>query len=134
MFPETLKEKFHGGRIKISRAVSNVVGGFKSDRLRVVLMAGFLFSAGFTFFTTFFGVYLRNNFNFSSAKIGDYFAIVGLFIAISQAVVVAKVAKKLADWKVLRFSMFGLGAMMLVYFVIPTTSSYFLVVCILLYL
>jgi predicted MFS family arabinose efflux permease len=39
---------------------------------------------------------------------------------------VAKVAKKLADWKVLRFSMFGLGAMMLVYFVIPTTSSYFL--------
>ena len=126
MFPETLKEKFHGGRIKISRAVSNVVGGFKSDRLRVVLMAGFLFSAGFTFFTTFFGVYLRNNFNFSSAKIGDYFAIVGLFIAISQAVVVAKVAKKLADWKVLRFSMFGLGAMMLVYFVVPTTSSYFL--------
>jgi DHA1 family tetracycline resistance protein-like MFS transporter len=126
MFPETLKEKFHGGRIKISRAVSNVVGGFKSDRLRVVLMAGFLFSAGFTFFTTFFGVYLRNNFNFSSAKIGDYFAIVGLFIAISQAVVVAKVAKKLADWKVLRFSMFGLGTMMLVYFVIPTTSSYFL--------
>jgi DHA1 family tetracycline resistance protein-like MFS transporter len=126
MFPETLKEKFHGGRIKISRAVSNVVGGFKSDRLRVVLMAGFLFSAGFTFFTTFFGVYLRNNFNFSSAKIGDYFAIVGMFIAVSQAVVVGRVAKKLADWKVLRFSMFGLGTMMLVYFVIPTSSSSYL--------
>ena len=125
-FPETLKEKFHGGRIKMGRAVSNVVAGFKSDRLRVILATGFLFNAGFTFFTTFFGVYLRNSFDFSSAKIGDYFALVGLFIAISQAVVVARVAKKLADFKVLRFSLFGTAAMMLVYFLTPTSSPAYL--------
>jgi len=125
-FPETLKEKFHGGRIKMGRSISNVVAGFKSDRLRVILATGFLFNAGFTFFTTFFGVYLRNSFDFSSAKIGDYFAIVGLFIAFSQAVVVARVAKKLADFKVLRFSLFGTAAMMLVYFLTPTSSSAYL--------
>ncbi|GDX33644.1 tetracycline resistance MFS efflux pump [Actinomycetes bacterium] len=125
-FPETLKEKFHGGRIKMGRAVSNVVAGFKSDRLRVILATGFLFNAGFTFFTTFFGVYLRNSFDFTSAKIGDYFALVGLFIAFSQAVVVARVAKKLADFKVLRFSLFGTAAMMLVYFLTPTSSSAYL--------
>ena len=28
-FPETLKEKFHGGRIKMGRSISNVVAGFK---------------------------------------------------------------------------------------------------------
>ncbi|MCX6536023.1 MAG: MFS transporter [Actinobacteria bacterium] len=125
-FPETLKEKFHGGRIKMGRAVSNVVAGFKSDRLRVILATGFLFNAGFTFFTTFFGVYLRNSFDFTSAKIGDYFALVGLFIAISQAVVVARVAKKLADFKVLRFSLLGTAAMMLVYFLTPTSSPAYL--------
>ena len=125
-FPETLKEKFHGGRIKIGRSISNVVAGFKSERLRVILATGFLFNAGFTFFTTFFGVYLRNSFDFSSAKIGDYFALVGLFIAFSQAVVVARVAKKLADFKVLRFSLFGTAAMMLVYFLTPTSSSAYL--------
>ncbi|NQW32978.1 MAG: MFS transporter [Acidimicrobiaceae bacterium] len=125
-FPETLKEKFHGGRIKIGRSISNVVAGFKSDRLRVILATGFLFNAGFTFFTTFFGVYLKNSFNFTSAKIGDYFALVGLFIAFSQAVVVARVAKKLADFKVLRFSLFGTAAMMLVYFLTPTSSSAYL--------
>jgi len=125
-FPETLKEKFHGGRIKMGRSISNVVAGFKSDRLRVILVTGFLFNAGFTFFTTFFGVYLRNSFDFSSAKIGDYFALVGLFIAFSQAVVVARVAKKLADFKVLRFSLFGTAAMMLVYFLTPTSSSAYL--------
>ena len=125
-FPETLKEKFHGGRIKMGRAVSNVVAGFKSDRLRVILATAFLFNAGFTFFTTFFGVYLRNSFDFSSAKIGDYFALVGLFIAISQAVVVGRVAKKLADFKVLRFSLLGTAAMMLVYFLTPTSSPAYL--------
>jgi DHA1 family tetracycline resistance protein-like MFS transporter len=85
-----------------------------------------MFSAGFTFFTTFFGVYLRNKFSFSSSKIGDYFAIVGLCIALSQGLVVGRVAKKLVDFKVLKFSMFGTGAMMLIYFFTPTTSSMYL--------
>lgn len=125
-FPETIKEKFHGGKIRVGQAVNNVVNGFKSDRLRIVLLSSFLFSAGFTFFTTFFGVYLRNKFSFDSSKIGDYFAIVGLCIALSQGLIVGRVAKKLVDFKVLRFSMFGTGAMMLVYFLTPTTSSAYL--------
>ena len=125
-FPETIKEKFHGGKIKVGQSLSNVVNGFKSDRLRVILLSSFMFSAGFTFFTTFFGVYLRNKFSFSSSKIGDYFAIVGLCIALSQGLVVGRVAKKLVDFKVLKFSMFGTGAMMLIYFLTPTTSSMYL--------
>jgi DHA1 family tetracycline resistance protein-like MFS transporter len=125
-FPETIKEKFHGGKIRVGQSLNNVVNGFKSDRLRVILLSSFLFSAGFTFFTTFFGVYLRNKFGFGSSKIGDYFAIVGLCIALSQGLVVGRVAKKLVDYKVLKFSMFGTGAMMLVYFLTPTSSSMYL--------
>ena len=125
-FPETIKEKFHGGKIRVGQSLNNVVNGFKSDRLRVILLSSFLFSAGFTFFTTFFGVYLRNKFGFGSSKIGDYFAIVGLCIALSQGLVVGRVAKKLVDYKVLKFSMFGTGAMMLVYFFTPTSSSMYL--------
>jgi len=125
-FPETIKEKFHGGKIRVGQSLNNVVNGFKSDRLRVILLSSFLFSAGFTFFTTFFGVYLRNKFGFGSSKIGDYFAIVGLCIALSQGLVVGRVAKKLVDYKVLKFSMFGTGAMMLVYFLTPTSGSMYL--------
>jgi DHA1 family tetracycline resistance protein-like MFS transporter len=123
-FPETLKEKFHGGKLNATQAISNVIIGFKSERLRAVLLTGFLFSAGFTFFTTFFGIYLRNNFHFGSSKTGDYFAIVGLFIAFSQAVLVARVSKKLSDYSVLRFSLFGNASMMLLYFVVPTSFSF----------
>ena len=125
-FPETIKEKFHGGKIRVGQSLNNVINGFRSDRLRIILLSSFLFSAGFTFFTTFFGVYLRNKFSFSSSKIGDYFAIVGLCIALSQGLVVGRVAKKLVDYKVLKFSMFGTGAMMLVYFLTPTSSSMYL--------
>jgi predicted MFS family arabinose efflux permease len=85
-----------------------------------------LFNAGFTFFTTFFGVYLRNNFGFDEGKTGDYFAIVGLFIAFSQAVLVARVAKTLADWKVLRFSLFGTSLVMFIYFISPTDTTLWL--------
>ena len=120
-FPETIKEKFHAGQINATQSIQNVVQGFRSERLRVVLIAGFLFSSGFTFFTTFFGIYLKNNFDFSASKTGDYFAIVGLFIAFSQAVLVARVAKKLVDFKVLRFSLFGNAIMMLFYFAVPTS-------------
>ncbi len=120
-FPETIKEKFHAGRINATQSIQNVILGFRSERLRVVLLTGFLFSSGFTFFTTFFGIYLKNNFDFSASKTGDYFAIVGLFIAFSQAVLVARVAKKLVDFKVLRFSLFGNAIMMLFYFAVPTS-------------
>ena len=123
-FPETLKEKFHAGKLNAAQAITNVIIGFKSERLRAILLTGFLFSAGFTFFTTFFGIYLRNNFHFGSSKTGDYFAIVGLFIAFSQAVLVARVSKKLSDYSVLRFSLFGNASMMLLYFVVPTSFSF----------
>jgi len=123
-FPETIKEKFHAGKLNATQSISNVIIGFKSDRLRSVLISGFLFSMGFTFFTTFFGIYLRNNFNFGPSKTGDYFAIVGLFIAFSQAVLVARVSKKLSDYSVLRFSLFGNAAMMMLYFVVPTSFSF----------
>ena len=126
IFPETLLVKINNSRLQFGRAMSNVIDGFRSDRLRIVLGSAFLFNAGFTFFTTFFGVYLRNNFGFNAGKTGDYFALVGLFIAITQAVFVGRVAKRLADWKVLRFSLFGTGMVMFIYFFSPTDTSLYI--------
>ena len=125
-FPETLREKSAQSKLNVMRSVQNVITGFSSDRLRVVLASAFLWNAGFTFFTTFFGVYLRNEFGYSASQTGDYFAIVGLFIAISQAVLVGRVAKSFSDYKVLRVSFFGLASMMLLYFVTPTSTTFWI--------
>ena len=111
-FPETIARKDRDKRIAFGTSVSNVVRGFTSPRLRVLLSSSFLFNGGFTFFTTFFGVYLFRKFGFSQGKTGDYFAVVGLFIAFSQAVVVPVVAKRLPDYRVLRFAFFGVALAM----------------------
>lgn len=119
--PETLKTR-STGRVNPGLAVRNVVQGFRSPRLRIPLLAGFLWGGGFTFFTTFFGVYLKNKFGFSQSKTGDYFAIVGLFIALMQGVVVGVVSKKFPDHKVLRFSLILQAFVMCVYFATKTTG------------
>ena len=115
-FPETIRHKDANKRIELGTAARNVARGFASERLRVPLATSFLFNAGFTFFTTFFGVYMARKFGFTQASTGDYFALVGLFIAVTQAVVVARVAKRLPDYKVLRFALFGLAMAMSGYF------------------
>lgn len=120
-FPETLARKDPDKKINLTRSFSDVVRGFTDRRLRVPILAAFLFGAGFTFFTSFFGVYLARKFGFSPSKTGDYFALAGLFIAFSQAVVVGVVAKKMADYRILRFSMFGLAGAMAVYFAATST-------------
>ena len=45
---------------------------------------------GFTFYTTFIGVYFINKFNFTSGNIGDFLAYVGLWIVISQGLILRK--------------------------------------------
>ncbi len=115
-FPETIAQKQTDKRIDAATSVHNVVRGFTSPRLKVLLASSFLFNGGFTFFTTFFGVYLANSFDFSASRTGDYFAFVGLFIAISQALVVPRVAHHLRDHQVLRFSFFGLAVAMSLFF------------------
>jgi MFS transporter, DHA1 family, tetracycline resistance protein len=102
--PETLKEKTTG-KIQFTKSVRNVVAGFSSPRIRIPLLTAFLWGGGFTFFTTFFGVYLKNKFDFNPSQTGDYFAIVGVFIAITQGAIVGVVAKKYPDFKVLRISL-----------------------------
>ena len=127
-FPETIRHKDPDKRINIGSAVQNVARGFASDRLRTPLITSFFFNAGFTFFTTFFGVYLSRKFGFSQASTGDYFALVGLAIAFMQIVVVAKVAKKLPDFSVLRFAFFGLAFAMAGYFLAGSTWQLYAII------
>jgi MFS transporter, DHA1 family, tetracycline resistance protein len=114
--PETIKHRDPDKHIQLGTAAQNVVKGFRSERLRVPLVSSFLFNGGFTFFTTFFGVYLARKFGFTQDNTGDYFALVGLFIAFTQALVVPRVAARRTDFQVLRFSYFGLAVAMACYF------------------
>ena len=116
--PETLKVR-KNNRLDFSRPFHNVVTAFSRPGLRSVMPTSFLFTAGFTFFTTFFGIVLAEKFGFSVSNTGDYFAYVGLWIAISQGLFVGLVAKRFKDYQVLRVSLFITAISLLLYALVP---------------
>ncbi len=116
--PETLKVKIKK-RLDLTKPFHNIASAFSRPGLRDIMPSSFLFTAGFTFFTTFFGLILLQKFNFSPSNTGDYFAYVGLWIAIVQGGIVGKVSKKYKDFQVLRFSMFITAVSLLGYAFIP---------------
>jgi MFS transporter, DHA1 family, tetracycline resistance protein len=126
-FPETLKTRSKG-RVKAGVAFKNVVSGFASPRLRVPLLSAFCWVCGFTFFTTFFGVYVANRFGFSPATTGDYFAIIGVFIALVQGAVVGMVAKKFPDYKILKFAIPFQALSLLAYALVTKSSMLYFVI------
>jgi len=126
--PETLKIA-KKARIDISKPFKNIITAFSRPGIRSVMPASFLFTAGFTFFTTFFAVVLAQKFGFKQGNTGDFFAYIGLCIAIVQGGLTSIVSKKFKDYQVLRVSMFISAISLLGYFIIPdgATSWLFLI-------
>ncbi len=108
LLPETHKH-LKNVKIKVTQSVRNIITAATYPGLRVVFPVVFLFWAGFMFFQTFFQVLLINKLHFSQNNVGDYFAYIGLLIAITQALITPNIAKRVKPYNVLRVSLFGVG-------------------------
>lgn len=115
-FPETLTEKSHALKVKWTRSVLNIYHAATHKTLREIFLTIFLFNGGFTFFTTFFSVYLIQKFNFTQGNIGDFFAYIGIWVAFSQAVIVRQLAKRFSEKTLIRFGLIGTGSAIFLYF------------------
>ncbi len=120
--PETLKVR-SDKRIDITKPIHNIVKAFTTSGLKNIIPATFLFNAGFTFFTTFWGVVLAEKFGFTQGKIGNFYAYIGIMIIVAQGVVVRRLSGKVADYKVLRYSLLGSAICLLCYYLIPDQHS-----------
>jgi DHA1 family tetracycline resistance protein-like MFS transporter len=119
-FPETLKH-VSDKAMHIAQSLINIVKAFNTRGLRVVFTTAFLFQAGFTFYTTFFSVFLITKFHYTQGNVGDYFAFVGLWVAISQALITRLVTGLFREDTILRISVIGVGLFVFDFFV-PTTT------------
>jgi DHA1 family tetracycline resistance protein-like MFS transporter len=117
--PETIKKKTTEFKLHALEAFTNIAKAFTNSGLRNITPSTFLFNAGFTFFTTFFAVFLAVRFGFSQGNTGDYFAYFGIWIAIVQGGLIGIVSKRFKDYQVLRYSFFGGALTLLTYLLIP---------------
>ncbi len=103
-------------KITWSKSLNNIGIAYRMKGINIIFFTNFLYSGGFTFFTTFFSVYLINKFNFSQGNIGELFAYIGLWGVFTQAIMTRIVAKRFKEIKVIEFSLFGAGLAILAYF------------------
>jgi DHA1 family tetracycline resistance protein-like MFS transporter len=114
-FKESIREKDHARKIDAFGAFKNIVKAQKfSPEVRTLFLISFLINAGMAFFYSFFNVYLTNKFGFSPAQIGNFFAYVGIWIIITQVVVVRYLAKKHKEIDLLgpAYFMYALGVLL----------------------
>ncbi len=120
LVPETnlnlWKEKLTWGK-----SLSNIKKAIQMKGVSALFLTTFLFFCGFTFFTTFFGVFLIQKFSFTQGNIGDFFAYVGLWSVFTQAVLTRIFAKKFTEPKIIPYTLMGSGILILMYF-LPTKS------------
>lgn len=125
--PETHQHIARHLKLAWSKSLANIQHAFMRQRLRVVFLAEFMFWGGFTFFTTFFQILLIQKLGFKTNNVGDFFAYIGVCIAISQVLIVPLVLKFLKSHQVLYFSLFGLAFTLLLQLWPSNTSQLLLV-------
>jgi DHA1 family tetracycline resistance protein-like MFS transporter len=109
ILPETHKHINKVAKIAWTKSLDNIKQAATAPGLRVVFTSMFLFTAGFTFFTTFFQGLLIDKLGFKPNNVGDFYAYIGIWISVAQAVLIPILAKKYKNYQLLRISFIGLG-------------------------
>jgi DHA1 family tetracycline resistance protein-like MFS transporter len=109
VLPETHQHINKKLKMAWGKAVDNIRKAALRPNLRVILSAEFLFWGGFTFFTTFFQILLMQKLHFSTSNVGDFFAYIGICIALAQIILVPLTVKRFKSHTILRVSLIGNG-------------------------
>lgn len=127
-FKETNKFIDIAKKIDFKKSITNIARAREFADERIIFLSSFLMSAGFTFFTTFFSVYLIIKFDFDQSQIGSFFGYVGLWIVITQALITRFVAKKWKEESVLKVVYFTSAFAMFLYFFPQKASALLFIV------
>lgn len=107
-FRETLQQ---ASRVPFSllRGFSNIAKSFAAPNLRGIFTIVLGLSLGFTFFTQFYAVILIQDFDFTEKNIGLLFGWIGIWLAITQGLIVRKMSNIVAPKFILQFTILTLS-------------------------
>ena len=108
--PETHKENRPAAK-KLTpwKAIHNIKVALIDKEVAHIYKANFFYYTGFTFFTSFSGLYLVREYGIGESQLGTYFAIIGICIVITQAAILRLISNRWKPIQVLRFSMIAVG-------------------------
>lgn len=109
ILPETHKHINTKLKMAWTKSIDNIRHAAAHPSLRVIFASEFLFWGGFTFFTTFFQILLIQKLGFKVNNVGDFFAYIGVCIALTQGLLTPRLAKRFTNRQILRVSIPGLG-------------------------
>jgi len=107
-FRETLMQR---SQVPFSffRGFNNIVRSFAAPNLRGIFTVVLGLSLGFTFFTQFYAVILIQDFDFSEKDIGLLFGWIGIWLAITQGLIVRKLSNWVSPRQILPFTILSLS-------------------------
>jgi len=108
-FKETNKFLSKSPKIEWGKAVHNILQAFQLESLRLLFLTNFLFFSGFTFFVTFFSIFLIKKFHFTQGDIGTFFSFIGVCLAFTQIVIVRKISGLLSEQRILQIAIIADG-------------------------
>jgi DHA1 family tetracycline resistance protein-like MFS transporter len=115
-------------KIDFFGAIKNLTKARNHRTIRNLFLVSFIFNAGFSFFTSFFNVYVSRKFNFSANDVGNFFGFVGVCIIFAQLVVVPAISRRFPDWKTLKWAyLFAAVGLSLTFFANMPIALYALV-------
>lgn len=103
IYKETLTEKSNVA-MNMWKGVDNIKKAFTIPSMRNLLLAVLFLSTGFTFFTQFFSVHLIQELSFTEKDLGFIFGWAGIWLVITQGLIVRKLSGKIQPTNILKFS------------------------------
>ncbi len=107
ILPETNRHIDRSLQMTWNKSVDNIRKAVSRPDLRVIFSMEFLFWGGFTFYTTFFQILLIEKLGFRTHNVGDFFAYIGICVALSQIILVPLAVKYFKSHIILRGSLIG---------------------------
>ncbi len=126
--PETHKHINHKIRLTLGMSVHNIAKVFTLKSATPLFITALLFQGGFTFYTSFAGVYLTQYFKFTESTIGFFFAYVGMWIIITQGFILRKIPIKIPEHRIVRASIFMVAIALAIYPLAHTRWMLYLIV------
>lgn len=126
-YKETIRDKVHK-KVTFFEGFANIRKALSFPSLRTLFIVIFLVDFGWAFYTQFFQVFMFEKFAYKESQIGLLFAYIGLWIAITQGVIIRRVAKMAQPEKILTVSIIATALVVLGIVLIPHPVHLFWIV------